>query len=88
MQAYTLLAQATAPRASFGAAMGTLTFARQLGGSLGTAAFGWLLLTIPGHGRALAIILAAAAVVIAAATPIAPRREQRSPDDASVQKQC
>ncbi len=76
MQAYTLLAQGAAPRDSFGAAMGTLTFARQLGGSLGTAAFGWLLLTIPNRDRALTVVLAAAAIIVAAAIPYAPRREQ------------
>lgn len=79
MQAYTLIAQATAPRDGFGAAMGTLTFARQLGGSLGAAAFGWLLLTIPGNDRALAIVLAAAAIITAAAALIAPHREQPPP---------
>lgn len=79
MQAYTLIGQATAPRDSFGAAMGALTFARQLGGSLGAAAFGWLLLTIPGNDRALAVVLAAAAAITAAAVPIAPHREQPPP---------
>ncbi len=72
MQAYTLLAQNTASRDSFGAAMGTLTFARQLGGSLGAAAFGWLLLTVPNRDTALAIILAAAAAVVAVSALIAP----------------
>lgn len=79
MQAYTLIAQAAAPSDSFGAAMGTLTFARQLGGSFGAAAFGWLLLTVPGNDRALAIILAAAAIITAAATLIAPHREHPPP---------
>jgi hypothetical protein len=63
--------------------MGTLTFARQLGGSLGTAAFGWLLLTIPGNDRALAVVLATAAVITAAAAPIAPHREQPPADDSA-----
>ncbi|GAA4385211.1 MFS transporter [Tsukamurella soli] len=87
MQAYTLLAQTTAPHDSFGAAMGTLTFARQLGGSLGTAAFGWLLLTIPDRDRALTVVLAAAAIIIAAAIPYAPRRKTPASDDTRVQTQ-
>lgn len=73
MQAYTLLGQTTAPRDSFGAAMGTLTFARQLGGSLGAAGFGWILLTIPDRDQALAVVLALATLVILAAAVIAPR---------------
>jgi len=81
MQAYTLLGQTTAPRVSFGGAMGTLTFARQLGGSLGAAGFGWILLTIPDRDQALAVVLALATLVILAAAVIAPRRhhEQREP---------
>lgn len=74
MQAYTLLGQTTAPPDSFGAAMGTLTFARQLGGSLGAAGFGWILLTIPNRHQALAVALGLAALVILAAAIIAPRR--------------
>jgi len=74
MQAYTLLGQTSSPRDSFGAAMGTLTFARQLGGSLGAAAFGWILLTIPDRRQALAVILGLAALVLLTAAVLAPRR--------------
>lgn len=74
MQAYTLLGLATAPSDSFGAAMATLTFARQLGGSLGAAAFGWLLLTFTDRVMALTVVLGAAAAVCALALVVAPRR--------------
>ena len=73
MQAYTLFAQTIAPRDSFGAAMGTLTFSRQLGGSLGTAAFGWILLTVTPKNVALAVVLWAAALITGVSGLVAPR---------------
>jgi hypothetical protein len=48
-----------------GATMGTLTFARQLGGSLGAAAFGWFLIAAPDPVMGLTVVLAAAAAVVA-----------------------
>ncbi|MEU4672417.1 MFS transporter [Amycolatopsis sp. NPDC023774] len=57
-QAYTLLAQSWAPRDILGAAMATLTFARQIGGSLGIAVFG--LLALP-----QVFLVAAAALLVA-----------------------
>ncbi|HEY4456255.1 MAG TPA: MFS transporter, partial [Pseudonocardiaceae bacterium] len=42
MQAYTLIAQARVAPEFAGAGMAALTFARQLGGSLGIAVFGWI----------------------------------------------
>ncbi|MEU4834813.1 MFS transporter [Streptosporangium sp. NPDC023615] len=73
MQAYTLLAQGRARPEQIGAAMGTLTFARQLGGSLGTAAFGWLLLVAPGTRVGLTLVLATAALCLLAALLVSPR---------------
>jgi MFS family permease len=65
MQAYTLLAQTAAPKEAIGAAIGTLSFARQLGGSLGVAVFGWLTLIISGgHGLSTVFLLAAAVLLI------------------------
>jgi hypothetical protein len=74
MAAYTLLGLELAPAESMGAAMGTLTFARQLGGSLGAAAFGWLLLAAPDPAVGMTAVLAAAAAVVACALVIAPRQ--------------
>jgi MFS family permease len=74
MQAYTLLGQASAPRDSIGATMATLTFARQLGGSLGAAALGWLLLTITDQPTALTVVLTAAAAALTVGLLAAPRR--------------
>jgi MFS family permease len=73
MAAYTLLGMSLAPPERMGTAMGTLTFARQLGGSLGAAAFGWLLIAAPDPATGLTIVLAAAAAVVACALVIAPR---------------
>lgn len=73
LQSYTLLGQATAPSTSFGAAMGLLTFGRQLGGSLGAAAFGWILLTTNEAHAGPALVLASAALVVVAALLLAPR---------------
>jgi MFS family permease len=72
MAAYTLLGMGLAPAGSMGATMATLVFARQLGGSLGAAAFGWLLLAAPEPTTGLTAVLAVAAVVVAAALVIAP----------------
>lgn len=73
MQAYTLLGITTAPPAHFGSAMATLTFARQLGGALGAALFGWLLITLPDSPHALTIIFAAAAGTLVVGFVTAPR---------------
>jgi MFS family permease len=75
MAAYTLLGMELAPAASMGATMGTLTFARQLGGSLGAAAFGWLLLAASDRATGLTLVLTVAAAVVACALVIAPRRK-------------
>jgi predicted MFS family arabinose efflux permease len=74
MQAYTLLGISTAPPEHFGSAMATLTLARQLGGSIGAAAFGWLLITMSGSANATVAILGLAALLLAAGFTIAPRR--------------
>lgn len=75
MQSYTLLAQTNAPPDAMGAAMGTLTFARQLGGSIGAAGFGWLLLTINTTADGLTVVLAAAAGCAALALLVGPSRD-------------
>jgi MFS family permease len=69
LQAYTLLGQASAPPDAFGAAMATLTFARQLGGALGAACLGLLL--VP---AGLPAVLVAAAAVLVGALLLAPGR--------------
>jgi MFS family permease len=73
MQAYTLLGITTAPPAHFGSAMATLTFARQLGGSLGAAVFGWIVIVLPGSSAALSVALGAAAFALAVGFVVAPR---------------
>ena len=73
MQAYTLLGITTAPKAHVGSATATLTFTRQLGGSLGAATLGWLVNVLPTASTALPIALATAAAVLIAALAIAPR---------------
>jgi hypothetical protein len=73
MQAYTLLGQSSAPRDAFGAAMATLTFARQLGGSLGAAGLGWILLTVTDTATGLSTVLAVAAAVLTIGLVLAPR---------------
>ncbi|GAA5137607.1 MFS transporter [Pseudonocardia adelaidensis] len=73
MAAYTLLGMGLAPVESMGAAMGTLMFARQLGGSLGAAGFGWVLLAAPDPATGLTAVLAVAAAVTAVAFVVAPR---------------
>ncbi len=75
MQAYTLLGIATSPPAHVGSAMATLTFSRQLGGSLGAAVFGWLLIVLPTSPAALTIVLGAAALTLVAGLVLAPRRD-------------
>lgn len=74
MQAYTLLGITTAPPEHFGSAMATLTLARQLGGSIGAAAFGWLLITMSGSSDATVAILTVAALLLAIGLVVAPRR--------------
>jgi MFS family permease len=74
MQAYTILGIATAPSAQIGSAMATLTFARQLGGSLGAATFGWLLIVLPTSPAALSVVLGAAALTLVVGLALAPRR--------------
>ncbi|WP_245633822.1 MFS transporter [Amycolatopsis jejuensis] len=70
MQAYPLLGIACAPPEHFGSAMATVTFARQLGGSLGAAVFGWLVIVL----QTPAVALGAAAVVLLVALVAAPRK--------------
>ncbi|TDC74503.1 MFS transporter [Streptomyces hainanensis] len=74
LQAYTLLAQGRARPDLIGATMGTLAFARQLGGSLGTAAFGWVVLAAPSERAGLTLALGVAAGCLVAALLVAPRR--------------
>ncbi|GAA1702411.1 MFS transporter [Fodinicola feengrottensis] len=70
MQVYTLLVQSFAPKESIGAAMGTLSFSRQIGNVLGTAIFGWVaaLLANPSGGLVAIFALAAAVTVVALVT--------------------
>ncbi len=81
LQAYTLLGQSCAPPGAFGAAMATMTFARQLGGALGAAGLGWLLLAVPDRTAALTAVLAVAAVVLVLALLVAPRRSDEPAAD-------
>jgi predicted MFS family arabinose efflux permease len=78
MQAYTILGISIAPPAHFGSAMATLTLARQLGGSIGAAAFGWLLITMSGSTLAIAAVLGVAALLLATGLVIAPRRHDEA----------
>jgi MFS family permease len=71
--AYTLLGMGLAPAGSMGATMATLVFARQLGGALGAAAFGWLMLAVSDPAMGLTAVLAAAAAGACVALVIAPR---------------
>ncbi|WP_239154329.1 hypothetical protein [Amycolatopsis sp. FDAARGOS 1241] len=64
MQVYALLAQYWAPADVLGSAMATLTFARQIGGSLGIALFGL---------RSGPAVFVAAAAVLLVAWIFAPR---------------
>ncbi|MFD9964177.1 MFS transporter [Amycolatopsis sp. NPDC058986] len=74
--AYTVLGQSRAARDSIGVTMGSLTFARQVGGLLGTAVFGWLALATTGGLEApgLTVVFAAAAGVMIAAWCTSPAR--------------
>ena len=74
MQAYTLLGITTAPPEHFGSAMATLTLARQLGGSIGAAAFGWLLITMSGSSDTTVAILTVATLLLAIGLVVAPQR--------------
>jgi MFS family permease len=85
MAAYTLLGMSLAPPERMGATMGTLTFARQLGGSLGAAAFGWLLIAASDPATGLTVVLAAAAAVVACALVIAPRARDQAASTSSSQ---
>ena len=72
MQAYTLLGQAVTPATAFGSAMALLTFGRRLCGSLGGAAFGWILVLDRAQlGETLAPGIAAALAGVALS--LAPR---------------
>jgi MFS family permease len=71
MQAYTLIAQARAPVGIMGAAMATLSFARQIGGSAGIALFGWIVLLVTGPAG-LTVVFALAALALAVALLAAP----------------
>lgn len=53
--------------------MATLTFARQLGGSIAAAVFGWILLTTPDTTTGLTTALMVAAAAVATALALAPR---------------
>ncbi|MDX3005080.1 MFS transporter [Kribbella solani] len=81
MQAYTLLGITTAPPEHFGSAMATLTLFRLLGGSIGAAIFGWLLITMSGSTAALTAVLGTAALLLAAAIPLAPGQDPEPPTD-------
>ncbi|TAK69773.1 MAG: MFS transporter [Actinomycetota bacterium] len=78
MQAFTLLGLTTAPRTHLGSAMATLTFVRQLGGSIGSAAFGWLLITLPTSPTALSVVLGLAALALVVGLALAPGRADES----------
>jgi MFS family permease len=73
MAVYTLLGMGLAPAGSMGATMATLMFARQLGGSLGAAGFGWLLLAAADPATGLTLVFAVATAVVAGALAVAPR---------------
>jgi MFS family permease len=67
--AYTLLGQSRAAMDVMGATMGAFSFARQAGGVLGVAVFGWLAVLVTGSlGKAgLTVVFAAAALIMLAA---------------------
>ncbi|HEV7977310.1 MFS transporter [Amycolatopsis sp.] len=73
--AYTLLGQSRAAIDVMGATMGAFSFARQAGGVLGVAVFGWLAVLVTGSlGKAgLTVVFAAAAFVMLAALCVSPR---------------
>lgn len=76
MSAYTLLAQSKAAPEAMGSAMAALQFVRQAGGSLATAAYGWLALVVAGgpSGPALTAIFAVAAASLVVGLLVGPRR--------------
>ncbi|WP_285486775.1 MFS transporter [Amycolatopsis taiwanensis] len=78
MQAYTVFAQSRAPKDILGAGMATLTFARQIGGSVGIAAFGWTTVLFDGSGG-LSMVFLLAAVALLAGVVIAPRAKHDPP---------
>jgi MFS family permease len=73
--AYTLLGQSRAERDVLGSTMGAFSFARQAGGVLGAALFGWLAVLITGSlGRAgLTVIFLGAALAMVGAWLTSPR---------------
>lgn len=86
MQAYTLLGQTRAPTEAVGASMASLTFARQIGGSLGIAIFGWVNLFIAGSvGLSGVFILAALALL--ASLFVAPNRVHDRDDHPAAEPQ-
>jgi MFS family permease len=74
LQVLTLVGQATAQPEQIGQVMGTITFARQLGGALGAAGFGWVVLLAPGGAAGPAVVLGIAAALLLSAFVIRPRR--------------
>ncbi len=78
MQAYTLVAQARAPIEIVGATMATVTFTRQIGGSLGIAVFGWLALLL-GESGGLTTVFVLAAAVLLTGVVLAPRSYHDQP---------
>lgn len=73
LQVLTLVGQATATPEQIGQVMGTITFTRQLGGALGAAGFGWIVLLAPQGTAAPAVVLGAAAVLLTMAFLVRPR---------------
>lgn len=62
----------------FGTARATLTLARQLGGSIGAAAFGWLFIILSSSDTMLAVTLIAGAILLRIGIFAAPRRRDGS----------
>jgi hypothetical protein len=73
-----LIAQARAPAGIMGAAMATLSFARQIGGSAGIALFGCITL-LPTGPAGLPLVFALAALAMAVALLGAPGPSHDSP---------
>nr|WP_281372569.1 MFS transporter [Prauserella isguenensis] len=73
LQVLTLAGQATAEPGQIGQVMGTITFTRQLGGALGAAGFGWIVLLAPQGAAAPAWVLGIAALLLMTALLSRPR---------------
>ncbi|MCU1686729.1 MAG: hypothetical protein JWQ81_7468 [Amycolatopsis sp.] len=73
LQVLTLIGQATAAPEQIGQVMGTITFTRQLGGAVGAAGFGWIVLLAPDGAAAPAVVLGIAAVLLMTAFLSRPR---------------